>query len=81
MPEHSAKTSSAAIPTDAAEEIRRLAHNLSNALEVILQASYLLQMSNLDDNAKKWAVMVDQGSQQAAEINRQLREFIRSRTA
>jgi ABC-type transporter Mla subunit MlaD len=75
MPETPAK-----IPQDSAEEIRRLAHNLSNALEVILQASYLLQMSNLDDNAKKWATMVDQGTQQAAEINRQLREFIRSRS-
>jgi hypothetical protein len=62
-------------------EIRRLAHDLSNALEIILQASYLLQMSNLDDNAKKWATMVDQGSQQAAEINRQLREFVRSHTS
>jgi ABC-type transporter Mla subunit MlaD len=81
MPENSAKPSAANIPSEAAEEIRRLAHNLSNALEVILQSSYLLQMSNLDDNAKKWATMVDQGSQQAAEINRQLREFIRSHTA
>jgi ABC-type transporter Mla subunit MlaD len=81
MPESSAKIPATKIPQDAAEEIRRLAHNLSNALEVILQSSYLLQMSNLDDNAKKWATMVDQGTQQAAEINRQLREFIRSHTA
>jgi hypothetical protein len=69
------------ISPDAGAEIRRLAHDLSNALEIILQASYLLQMSNLDDNAKKWAAMVDQGSQQAAEINRQLREFVRSHTS
>jgi ABC-type transporter Mla subunit MlaD len=81
MPENPPKIPTAKIPHDAAEEIRRLAHNLSNALEVILQSSYLLQMSNLDDNAKKWAVMVDQGSQQAAEINRQLREFIRAHSA
>jgi ABC-type branched-subunit amino acid transport system ATPase component len=76
MPDSPAK-----IPPDAAAEIRRLAHDLSNALEIILQASYLLQMANLDDNAKKWAAMMDQGSQQAAEINRKLREYIRSQTA
>jgi hypothetical protein len=69
------------IPPETGAEIRRLAHDLSNSLEIILQASYLLQMSNLDDGAKKWAVMVDQGSQQAAEVNRQLREFVRSHTA
>jgi len=70
----------AKIPQEAGLEIRRLAHDLSNALEIILQASYLLQMSNLDDGGKKWAAMVDQGSQQATEINRQLREYVRAHT-
>ena len=70
----------AKIPQEAGAEIRRLAHDLGNALEIILQASYLLQMSPLDDAGKKWAAMVDQGSQQAAEINRQLREYVRSHT-
>jgi|HubBroStandDraft_5_1064220.scaffolds.fasta_scaffold333634_1 hypothetical protein len=70
----------AKIPQEAGAEIRRLAHDLSNALEIILQASYLLQMSTLDDAGKKWAAMVDQGSQQAAEISRQLREYVRAHT-
>jgi signal transduction histidine kinase len=69
------------ITAETGAEIRRLAHDLSNALEIILQASYLLQLSTLDDNAKKWATMVDQGAQQAAEINRQLREFVRANTS
>jgi hypothetical protein len=70
----------AKIPQEAGAEIRRLAHDLSNSLEIILQASYLLQLSTLDDAGKKWAAMVDQGSQQAAEVNRQLREYVRSHT-
>lgn len=68
------------IPPQTGAEIRRLAHDLSNALEIILQASYLLQMATLDEAAKKWANMIDHGSQQAAEINRQLREYVRSHT-
>jgi len=66
------------IPTETGAEVRRLAHDLSNALEIILQASYLLQIANLDDNAKKWATMVDQGAQQAVKTNHELREFVRN---
>ena len=66
------------IPEELALEIRRLAHDLSNALEIIIQASYLLQMTNPEAQAKRWATMVDQGAQQAATINRKLREYIRN---
>ena len=65
------------IPEQQAKEIRRLSHDLSNALEVVLQTSFLLGTIPLDEDAKKWHSMLDNGVQQAAEINRQLREFVR----
>jgi hypothetical protein len=68
---------SKAIPDQQAKEIRRLSHDLSNALEIILQTSFLLGTVPLDDDAKKWRIMLDSGVQQAAEINKQLREYVR----
>lgn len=68
------------IPSHLADEVRRLSHDLSNALEVILQTNYLLGMSgemSAEDGAK-WREMLDRGVMQATQINRQLREFIRS---
>jgi hypothetical protein len=65
------------IPEQQAKEIRRLSHDLSNALEIILQTSFLLGTIDLDDDAKKWRTMLDNGVQQAAEINKQLREYVR----
>ncbi len=66
-----------AIPAEHAQEIRRLAHDLSNALEVILQTSYLLGTLSLDANGRQWQGMLDQGVQQATAVNRQLREYLR----
>jgi hypothetical protein len=66
-----------AIPEEQAKEIRRLSHDLSNALEIILQTSFLLGTVPLDDDAKKWRTMLDNGVQQAADLNRQLREYVR----
>jgi hypothetical protein len=65
------------IPEAQATEIRRLSHDLSNALEIVLQTSFLLGTVALDDDAKKWRAMLDNGVQQAAEINKNLREYIR----
>lgn len=65
------------IPESQAREIRRLSHDLSNALEIVLQTSFLLGTVSLDEDATKWRSMLDSGVQQAAEINRQLREYIR----
>jgi hypothetical protein len=72
-----ASTQPKPIPEQQAKEIRRLAHDLSNALEIVLQTSFLLGTVELDDDAKKWRTMLDNGVQQAAEINRQLREYVR----
>lgn len=66
------------IPLAQALELRRLAHDLSNALEVILQTSYLLGMAELDENARKWRQMLDDGVKQATGINRELRDYLRS---
>ncbi|HZD51116.1 MAG TPA: hypothetical protein VE178_20415 [Silvibacterium sp.] len=66
------------IPIEHAQQIRRLSHDLSNALEIILQTSYLLGTVQLDENATKWRTMLDGGVQKASEINRQLRDFVRA---
>ncbi len=67
------------IPSALAEEIRRLSHDLSNALEVIMQTNYLLGMSQeREDDGKQWREMLDRGVAQATQINRQLRDFIRA---
>lgn len=65
------------IPPEQAQEIRRLAHDLSNALEVVIQTSFLLGTVELDENARQWHAMLDKGVQQATEINRKLREQLR----
>ncbi len=67
---------SPAIPAEQANEIRRLAHDLSNALEIIVQANYLLSSTSQDDAAKQWIQLMDNGVVQAAAINRNLREYI-----
>jgi len=66
------------IPLEHAQELRRLSHDLSNALEIILQTSYLLSTVELDENASKWRAMLDSGVQKATGINRDLRDFVRS---
>lgn len=66
------------IPGESALEIRRLAHDLSNALEIVIQTSYLLGMSKLDESGTQWVKMLDSGVQKAVSINRELREYVRS---
>jgi hypothetical protein len=64
------------IPPEQAKEIRRLSHDLSNALEIIVQANYLLSAISHDESAKQWIHLLDNGVLQAADINRSLREYI-----
>jgi nitrogen-specific signal transduction histidine kinase len=73
MPDNSGK-----IPPEAAKELRILAHELSNALETIVQASYLLTQANPPENMKRWVDMIEKASQDAVEINRSLRQILRS---
>ena len=77
--QNDASTSSESkIPSKQADEIRRLSHDLSNALEVIVQTNYLLGMTSVSEDTHKWRQMLDQGVLQATEINRQLRDYVRS---
>ncbi len=64
------------IPVEQAKEIRRLSHDLSNALEIIVQANYLLSAMSHDESAKQWIRLLDSGVVQAAGINRSLRDYI-----
>ena len=68
------------IPEEFALEIRKLAHDLSNALEIIVQTSYLLGMAELQGPAGDWLRMLDSGVAKALETNLKLREFIKQNT-
>jgi len=69
-----------AIPEEQALEIRRLAHDLSNALEIIVQTNYLLSMAELKEPAAEWLRMLESGVKKALESNLQLREYIKQNT-
>jgi hypothetical protein len=69
------------IPDELALEIRKLAHDLSNSLEIIVQTSYLLSTADLKPPADDWLRMLDSGVQKALEQNLQLREFIKKNSA
>ena len=65
------------IPEELAIEVRKLAHDLSNALEIIVQTSYLLNTAELKSPASDWLRMLDGGVQKALDINGSLRTYIR----
>ena len=69
------------IPEDLALEIRRLAHDLSNALEIIVQTSYLLSTADLKEPASAWLEMLDSGVTKCLDINQNLRAYIKAHTA
>lgn len=66
--------------SDTVTKLRSLAHDLSNSIETIMQASYLLAQTKMDDNSKKWLELIDKASQDAASINRQIRDILRSQS-
>ena len=57
--------------------LRSLAHDLSNSLETIMQASYLLGQVELEPTGKKWVQLIEEAAQDAAQINRELRQVLR----
>jgi hypothetical protein len=69
------------IPEDLALEIRRLAHDLSNALEIIVQTTYLLSTAELKEPAATWLGMLDSGVSKCLEINLDLRQYIKAHAA
>jgi K+-sensing histidine kinase KdpD len=58
--------------------LRALAHDLSNSLEAIMQASYLLGQARLEGESKRWAQLLESSSEEAARINREMRKLLRS---
>ena len=67
-------------PDEVTRHLRHLAHDLSNSLETIVQATYLLGQAKLDDKGKKWAKLIDTASQDAVRLNRQIREILKKQT-
>jgi hypothetical protein len=80
MPASPKMEKTAKIPPEINSKLRTLAHDLSNSLETIMQASYLLAQMKLDENTKRWADMIDTASRDAANINRGIREILRSQS-
>jgi hypothetical protein len=66
------------IPEELALEIRKLAHDLSNALEIIVQTNYLLGTVELKEPGSEWLRMLDSGVRKALEINLALRTYIKA---
>jgi signal transduction histidine kinase len=66
------------LQSETVTKLRILAHDLSNSIETIMQASYLLAQVKLDENDGKWLSMIDQAAQDAARINREIREILRT---
>ena len=63
---------------DGVARLRVLAHDLSNSLEAILQATYLLQQAKLEGDSPRWVRLIDASSQEAARINGEIRKALRS---
>lgn len=68
------------ISADVVKELRLLAHDLSNALEAVVQATYLARQANPPENTRRWLEVIDKSSQEAAQINQKLREILRSQS-
>jgi len=68
------------IAPEVVKELRTLAHDLSNALEAVVQATYLARQANPPDNTRRWLEVIDKSSQEAAHLNQKLREILRSQS-
>jgi hypothetical protein len=69
------------IPEDISVEMRKIAHDLSNALEVIVQTSYLLGTADLKEPASEWLRMLDGGVEKAMKLNQSLRSYIKEHSS
>ena len=68
------------IPPEIVSRLRTLAHDLSNSIETIMQASYLLSQLKLESTGAKWVTMIEDAAQDAAHINREIREVLRTQS-
>jgi signal transduction histidine kinase len=65
------------MPPELNTKLRSLAHDLSNSIETVMQASYLLAQAKLDETNKKWLELIDNAVRDAARINREIRDLLR----
>jgi hypothetical protein len=68
------------LPPELAKELRTLAHDLSNALETIVQATYLISQAGPPENSRRWVELIGQASQEAVGINQKLRQLLRAQS-
>ncbi len=61
-------------------QLRALSHDLANSLETIMQVSYLIAQSDLDDDNKKWISLIDTAVRHSAKINKEIRDILRSQS-
>ena len=66
------------MPRELLRQLRGLAHDLSNALETIVQANYLVAQSAMPEESRRWLGMIAKASEEAVRINRELKEILRS---
>ena len=71
---------STTLPSETVTRLRTLAHDLSNSIETVMQASYLLAQAKLDESSQKWLELIDKASQDAARINREIRDILRAQS-
>ncbi len=66
------------IPPQTAERLRALLHDLGNALEIVVQAEYLLSnFAGLPAESQEWLGLLRKGTQQAMVLNQTLRDEVR----
>jgi hypothetical protein len=66
------------IPEEIALEIRKLSHDMSNALEIVVQTNYLLGTVDLKEPGSEWLQMMENGVRRALELNLALRTYIKA---
>ena len=66
------------ISVEIIKELRVVAHDLSNALETVVQATYLATQTNPPEDTRRWLDVIDKSSQEAVRLNRKLREIMRA---
>ena len=68
------------VPPELVKQLRALAHDLSNALEAIVQATYLLSQANPPEHTRRWVEVINHSSLEAVRLNQKLREILRSQS-
>ena len=66
------------ISVEVVKELRIVAHDLSNALEAVVQAAYLARQTSPSEDTRRWLDVIDKSSQEAVQLNRKLREILRA---